>query len=139
MNRNRIPFRERLARFMMGRYGIDELYRLLLWVSVGLIVLNIFIGSWIISAAELLILIWATFRAMSRNIYKRRRENELYMKIASKISAPFKMMKNKWRDRKTHVYKKCPSCKSNLRLPKEKGEHTVRCPRCSNRFDIKIE
>lgn len=132
-------FRERLARFMSGRYGQDELGKFLLWLWIGLVIANLFLELWVISLIELGVCIWSIFRIMSRNIYKRQAENRFYIKAIGKISAPFKMLKNKWRDRDTHVYKKCPSCKSTLRLPRVSGDHTVRCPRCSERFDVKIK
>ena len=81
---------------------------------------------------------WSLFRMFSRKIYKRRAENEKFLKIWNPIKNKFRLMKNKRRDRKTHVYKKCPKCKAVLRLPKQKGKHTVRCPKCSERFDVKI-
>lgn len=131
-------FRERIARFMAGRYGPDALYTFTLWVCVGLVVVNLFLELWVISIIEIALFAWSIFRLMSRNIYKRQKENQIYLKIVGKIKAPFAMMKNKWRDRKTHVYKKCPECKSTLRLPREKGKHSVRCPRCRHLFDVKI-
>ena len=41
-------FREKLARFMAGRYGIDTLYTVLLAVCVILAIVNMFVRSWII-------------------------------------------------------------------------------------------
>ena len=131
-------WRERIARFMIGRYGVDRLYHFLLVLCFILIIVNLFVGSFIISCLETALLIYATFRVLSRNIYKRQRENQFFLKITEKPSAFFKLLKCKFRDRKTHVYKKCPSCKNNLRLPKKKGKHTVACPCCQNRFDVKI-
>ena len=86
----------------------------------------------------MVLLILSAFRVLSRKIEARRRENAVYMKIIGKFKGFFKLTGNKWRDRKTHVYRKCPKCKSVLRLPKKKGEHTVACPKCRERFDIKI-
>ncbi len=131
-------WRERIARFMAGRYGIDRLYHFLLVLCFILIVVNLFVGSIIISALEFALLIYATWRVLSRNVYKRQKENLAFLKIIEKPTAFFKLIKCKWRDRKTHVYRKCPSCKNNLRLPKQKGKHTVVCPCCRNRFDVKI-
>jgi hypothetical protein len=37
---------------MMGRYGSDALGRLIMWVSVALVILNVFVGSLIISLIE---------------------------------------------------------------------------------------
>lgn len=136
---NRRPsFRERIARFMMGRYGIDRLYYFLLAICSILIVINIFVSSLIISMIETILFAYAIFRVMSKNIYKRQQENEKFIKIIDKPKKSINLQKCKHRDRKTHVYKKCPSCKNNLRLPKEKGKHTVVCPCCKNRFEVKI-
>lgn len=134
----RPTFRERVARFMAGRYGIDRLYYFLLAVCFILIVINLFVNSFIISTIETALFIYTLFRAMSRNYYKRQQENERFIKMIDKPKKFFNLQKCKQRDRKTHVYRKCPSCKNNLRLPKEKGKHTVVCPCCKNRFDVRI-
>lgn len=137
-NNNRRPFRERVAAFMAGRYGIDRLYYFLLAICFILIVINIFASSYVISIIESALFIYAIYRLMSRNIYKRQQENEKFLKLCEKPKKFLNLQKCKKRDRKTHVYRKCPSCRNNLRLPKEKGEHTVVCPCCKNRFNVKI-
>ena len=53
-----------------------------------------------------------------------------------KIIKLFDYNKKKYKDRNTHMYKKCPKCKQKIRLPLKKGEHTVKCPNCGNRFDV---
>ncbi len=131
-------FREKLVRFMLGRYGSDQLNSFILIVVAILMVVNIFVNSLIMYLLYMLMWAWSLFRMMSRNIYKRRAENEKFLKMWNPIKNKCRLMKNKRRDRKTHVYKKCPKCKAVLRLPKQKGKHTVRCPKCSERFDIKI-
>lgn len=127
-----------LYRFMYGRYGSDNLNKALLWVYVALVLLNmvlsLFVESpWyylIYNVASMALAVYIIFRMFSRNIAKRRRENEKYLGF-------FKLMKNRFRDRKTHVYKKCPRCGAVLRLPRARGKHTVCCPRCSNRFGVR--
>ena len=133
-----MKFGERLARFMAGRYGNDQLNNFLLIVVMVILVVNVFVHSYIITLVYLLLWGYSLFRMMSRSIYKRRAENEKFLKLWSPIANELKLMKNKHRDRKTHVYKKCPKCKAVLRLPKQKGEHTVRCPKCGERFEVKI-
>ena len=127
-----------IYRFMYGRYGGDTLNRVLLWCYVGLmivhLVMSVFVNNayvtlavWLVS----LVLVGIVFyRMLSRNIAKRRRENE-------KFTGFFKLWRNKFRDRKTHVYRKCPSCHITLRLPKAKGKHNVVCPKCKNRFSVR--
>ena len=130
-------FRYKLAKFMYGRNGFDKLCIALLWTGVVLSVVNLFFGSVILVLLQDILFIWCIFRAMSRNVYKRRIENDRFLGIWGKIKGFFGFQKQKYRDRKTHIFRICPHCKSNLRLPKRKGTHTVRCPRCNLRFEIK--
>ena len=131
-------FSEKFARFMAGRYGRDQLYNFLLVLCFLLIIINIFVGSFYIALAELIIISYSIYRVMSRNIYKRQQENLKFLKLMEKPTKFYNLQKCKIRDKNTHVYKKCPSCKNNLRLPKERGKHTVVCPCCKHRFDVKI-
>ena len=140
-NNQRLTFRERVARFMAGRHGIDRLYHFLIAICFILIAINLFVPapySYIISLIESALFAYTIFRVMSKNVYKRQQENERFIKFADKPKQFFNLQKCKRRDKKTHVYKKCPSCRNNLRLPKQKGEHTVVCPCCKTRFDVKI-
>ena len=123
---------------MYGRYGSDTLAKVMLYVClIWMIVANIvalFVDSVWFSVAYYLITTvmigWMFFRMFSRNIAARRRENERFCGF-------FKLRRNKFRDRKTHVYRKCHACGAVLRLPKAKGKHFVVCPRCNKRFEVK--
>ena len=128
----------KLAGFFWGRYGNDTLNKVLtgiylVWL-ISFSIVNIFIKALAFSligwCVTLILFIWILFRMMSRNIFARRRENE-------KFCGFFKLRKNKFRDRKTHIYRKCKNCKAMLRLPKAKGKHFVVCPKCKNRFQVK--
>lgn len=134
----RSSFRERIAGFMAGRYGTDRLYHFLLAICFILIIINLFASSLFLSLLEMSLFAYTFYRVMSRNIYKRQQENEKFIKFIDKPKKFFNLQKCKVRDRETHVYRRCPSCKNNLRLPKEKGKHTVVCPCCKNRFDVRI-
>ncbi len=137
-------FKNKLYRFMYGRYGTDTLNKVLLGVYIA-VVLTYSIGAMFIPADAVrvgtiarlcyllltsLLIVWIFTRMFSRNIAKRRRENE-------KFCGFFKLWRNRIRDRKTHVYRKCPKCGAVLRLPRAKGKHNVVCPRCRERFQVK--
>ena len=124
---------------MAGRYGTDALYTVILTVCIILAVVNLFVRSWVIWLAMLLLAAWATFRAMSRNIYKRSKENQFILKIKNSVVFFFNTGIKRFKERKTHVYKKCPKCKAQLRLPRKKGKLKVRCPKCGHSFEIKIK
>ena len=122
--------KQKLIEFMRGRYGSDELNRALIILWMILAVINMFVTSKIIYLITLVIAVFAFYRMLSRNVIKRRRENERFCGF-------FRLRKNKFRDRKTHVYRKCPNCRAVLRLPRAKGKHHVVCPRCKHRFEVK--
>jgi hypothetical protein len=149
-DKNKRPLRDRIADFMYGRNGIDNLYHFLFWIIIILSLVNLYFKSWVVTAITSLLLIYSIFRILSRNVYRRQKENQIYLKCLGKLLGAFRrikklitsnisLTKSKWRDRKTHVYKKCPHCKNTLRLPKEKGKHTAACPCCSARFEIIIK
>lgn len=131
-----MKFGDRYIKFMKDRYGIDELYKFLLLICFVLIVINTFISNNIIRLFEVLLIVIIFYRYMSKNIKLRKKENDKYLEIKDKIIKSFDYNKKKYKDRNTHMYKKCPKCKQKIRLPLKKGKHTVKCPNCGNRFDV---
>ena len=131
-----MKFRERFARFMAGRYGVDALNQGLMILYFVLLVAGLF--WWPITVLGYAALVWLVFRMFSRNIYKRQQENLKYLKVKNKFTGFWGLQKRKWQDRKTHRYRKCPHCKATVRLPFKKGKHTVCCPKCKTDFQVKI-
>jgi len=130
--------KNKLAHFMYGRYGTDQLYTALIVAYFILIVVNSFISSKIISFFMSAILIWIIFRILSRNVYKRQMENEKFMKIWKPAKAKGSLELRRIKEIKTHRFRKCPHCKKVLRLPRMRGKHTVKCPRCNKEFELRI-
>lgn len=144
--------------FMRGRNGSDELYYAMIVMSLALDVADWFINSRIYSAVTLMFFALTMYRFFSKNLVQRQKENAKFLQVIAKVKnkdfsrnpydvtpkKPSKIKKKidaykmRFRDRKTHVFKKCPNCQATIRLPKRKGEHTVCCPRCSTDFKVKI-
>lgn len=137
MFRNRPPFRQRLAGFLAGRNGPDTIYNVCIWSSLVLAVLGMFWDSLLFSLLYLGLFGYAIFRFFSRNVAKRRAENQAFRNFFGRFRRNSQMRKKQKAD-KEHVYKVCPLCKAQLRLPYKKGEHTVCCPRCKGEFSVKI-
>ena len=131
-----MKFRHRLEKFMYGRYGVDKLGIALLGCALALMLVNSFLHSLFIYLLEIFLLGYHFFRAFSREIGKRYQENEKFLGFWKKITSFIKLRKAMWRDRKSHVYTKCPACKINIRLPKRTGAHKVNCPKCHTTFDF---
>lgn len=130
--------RNKLARFMYGRYGSDQLNNALLVIYFAFIVLNIFLKSSFIYILATAILFWSCFRIFSKNIFKRRMENEKFLNIWNSIKADNSLLIRRIKEIKTHRFRKCPNCKKVLRLPRKKGNHVVECPCCHNEFKVHI-
>ena len=125
----------KISSFMYGRYGNDALTNFLLILGLILMVISWIPRLWWVYFLAAAVLIWSLFRTFSRNFAKRRRELDRYLKIQKPIANFFKLSRNKWRDRKTHVYFKCKKCKAVLRVPKGKGSIVVICTRCKDRIE----
>lgn len=129
--------RNKINKFMIGRYGPDELYMFLFILCFIVLLINTFVNSDILRIIEILILIILFSRYLSKNKTKRSKENKKYLEIKNKIIKKGQYIKKRYKDRNTHTYRKCPNCKQKIRLPLKKGKHTVKCPNCKNKFEIK--
>lgn len=126
--------REKLIRFMQGRYGMDYLGRFTIILGLAAIILSMFIDSAILSILAWACIIFAYFRMFSRNIYKRSSENQAFLTKTYKIRCFFARQKNMMAQRKTHHIYKCPTCKQKIRVPRGKGRIEIRCPKCNTAF-----
>lgn len=132
-----MDFRYRLMRFMSGRNGPDELFIAMLLFSICLSAINIFVRSLVLQAVVYIVMLAALFRCFSRNTEQRRRENVRFLSAAGFIKQKRSFYRQKKAD-KCHIYKKCPSCKAILRLPRRVGVHTTVCPKCGREFTVKV-
>lgn len=131
--------RNKINKFMIGRYGTDELYLFLFTICFIILMINTFMNSIILRIIELILIIIIFYRFLSKNKYKRTKENKKYLELKDKVKKEFNYIKMRYNDRNTHMYKKCPNCKQRVRLPLKKGKHTVKCPNCKNKFEVKCK
>ena len=127
-----------LYRFMAGRYGNDSLNKFLTGLWLGAAVLSLFLDKKFISYIVWALCLLVLFRTFSRNIAGRQKENLRFLALYRRASAPFRRMRARVRDRKTHVFRRCPHCKKTLRLPRVPGDHFVNCPLCHTHFAVRV-
>ena len=126
--------KERMQRFMAGRYGNDQLNQFIFIVAIISMVLEIITRQSLFYTLTLVLLILAYVRVFSRNIYKRYEENMKFLQKKDAILNKFRRQKYYAAQRRNfHIYT-CPQCKQKIRIPKGKGKISITCPKCRTSF-----
>ena len=126
-----------LRQFMIGRYGPDHLGVAMILLSLALSMTHTFTRILVILYISYIIAGLALFRMLSRNIIKRRAENDKFIRYWWPVKTKSKLWIANIKQRKTHKFFRCPSCRNTLRVPKKKGKIQVTCPKCGERFNAK--
>lgn len=129
--------RNLLNNIFYGRNGVDELGLFTIWVYIALSMVNLFTNTFIGDFSALLLVALILFRMLSKNIIARQKENNIFKKITNFIFKPFENLKRNIND-KEHVYKKCPKCKTVLKLPlpSKRGIQKAKCPKCKKSLTL---
>ena len=132
-----------LYRFMYGRNGMDQLNGALLRIYLGLFVVQVLCSLLRLGAGVLLLdaLLWVLlvvicFRMFSKNLAKRRAENQkwvdwLWSGRSRRAGAKAR------RAAKEPRYFTCKACKTICRVPVGKGRIVITCPKCGAQIDAK--
>lgn len=126
--------RERIIRFLMGRYGVDDFSRFLMAVSIVFFVLNVIFRRGLFYILAIAVLAYAYYRILSKNHNRRYRENMKYTCYKNKVMSIFKREKSHMQQRKTHHIYTCRKCGQKIRIPRGKGKIQVTCPKCGFQF-----
>lgn len=117
-------------KFMLGRYGSDQLSIALIILALALSILSRIFNSKLLSLVYLLALGITLFRIFSKDIPKRYQENLIFLKkwnpIKKKVRTRLKRIKNF----RSYKHFKCPGCQQTLRVPRGKGRIAATCPKC---------
>ncbi|MCI9510633.1 MAG: hypothetical protein HFF10_12985 [Angelakisella sp.] len=119
-------------RFMMGRYGVDQLSFAMLLFSMVLVMFTR--GRfWPLAILGVIILGLSYYRMLSRNISARAQENGKFLRWWYRVKGSWDGFVNRLND-KGHRYYRCPGCRQWLRVPKGRGKIAITCPRCKREF-----
>lgn len=130
-------FKDGVRNFMIGRNGADQLSMAMLIAGIVLSLLTAITKLGIFNLLGLIVLILTIFRMFSRNLEKRRAENQKFVNFRANFGTNSKQLMNRLKNMKKYKYFKCPQCGARLRLPRKVGEVTVTCGKCKNQFKQK--
>ncbi|WP_298033413.1 hypothetical protein [uncultured Dysosmobacter sp.] len=133
-----------LARFMYGRNGMDQLNRALFWSYLAIFLVQAIVAPLLKSRPLALAcdaLLWILmllifFRMFSKNLPKRRAENQKWMSWWWGVKNRQAGAKARHAD-KDHRYFTCKNCKTICRVPVGKGKIVITCPKCGAEIKAK--
>lgn len=128
---------EKARRFMQGRYGVDELSKFLMFLSIGMIFLGGITGNGLLNMLSVVFIGIAYMRLLSRNYYKCSTQNQKYLKLRYKVMGRWSGLLARFRERKIYRFYSCPQCSQKVRIPRGKGKVRITCPKCSTEFSEK--
>lgn len=136
-----------------GRYGNDQLNRVLGFTAVGIALLTMLLRydspvRYAFSAVSTILIVVVLLRMFSRNFSARSRENSRFaawwVPFTAKVRGLFTggvvrpaHSNPTFAERRKFKYFICPQCAQRLRVPRGKGKLRVTCTRCGNKFEIK--
>lgn len=131
--------KEKLIRFMQGRYGLDRLSQVMMIVGLVVVIIAAFVRrpvivSNLIYLVGIVIVILGYIRVFSKNYQKRYNENQKFMQLTGGIRRLFGKEKYMMEQRKDYRIFTCPGCKQKIRIPKGKGKIEISCPKCHTKF-----
>ncbi len=137
-----------VTRFMYGRNGMDQLNRAIFWLYlivwlIGMIVPAILRKSTLalMVAGIVNLLMWVllaalVFRTFSKNLPKRRMENQKWVNWWYGMKSRSAGAKARHAD-KEHKYFTCKNCRTICRVPVGKGKIVITCPKCGAKIEAK--
>lgn len=126
--------KEKLMRFMYGRYGVDSFNKFLLGAGLVFVLLGSFSRSRLCNLLAWALIVYCYYRMFSKQLYKRAAENQAFLNKTAKVRGFFASQKRMFQQRKTHHIYRCPSCHQKIRIPRGKGKIEISCPKCQTRF-----
>ncbi len=127
----------RMALWMRGRYGNDDFSNGLVALAVIALLLSILPHCGWLSWVTLVAVAYSLWRTCSKNIAKRRQENQTYLRLTAKPRRSYELAKKKWGNRTTTKYFRCKGCGQELSIPRGKGTLRVVCPKCKKETEMK--
>ena len=133
-----------VARFMYGRNGVDQLNRALaaaylILFFVGMLISNLLKSdalAYVFTVLENILVIILLFRTFSKNLYKRRAENQRWVNWWWRVKSNNAGAKARHAD-KDHKYFNCKQCNTICRVPVGKVKIIITCPKCKAQIQAK--
>lgn len=131
--------KEKIMKFMYGRYGNDELNQFLIKMVFADLLLSLLFKKFrvlsnLLYYIGIILVIFTYFRIFSKNYSRRYKEKIIYLDIYNKLKKYINNKNINFKQSTVYRFYKCPSCNQKIRVPKGKGKISIHCPKCGVDF-----
>ena len=130
-------FQRKMAEWMRGRNGSDELATCALLLALVFVILNLFLRTIFLSVVAVALLVYAWWRMASKNLEARENENGVFCEFLGPVRPWVRNPVAAAQEAKKYKHFTCPNCQQRIRVPRGKGNLRVRCPKCQERFKVR--
>ncbi len=126
---------DRIRELMVGRYGVDDLSKCLMTVTLILFILSLFVRNKMLYLAALVVCFYTWYRMLSEQFQQREKENAIYQRVRASMKKLLKAQKRRIDGSRDFCFFTCPGCGQEVRVPRGKGRIRITCPKCRTQFD----
>lgn len=127
--------KDKIKNYLQKVYGVDFLSKIMIVVALILSLINLKFKNRVIEVITMILIVYfGIFRVFSVNKYQRMIENQKFSKAVKPMTDFFEKYKIRASNSKDKKYIKCPNCKKEMKIPRNKGKIKVTCPHCGHKF-----
>ena len=127
--------KDKIKNYLQKVYGVDFLSKTMIVVALILSLINLKFKNRVIEVIMMILIVYfGIFRVFSVNKYQRMIENQKFSKAVKPMTDFFEKYKIRAATSKDKKYIKCPNCKKEMKIPRNKGKIKVTCPHCGHKF-----
>ena len=115
-------WQRKLADWLRGRQGPDDLATFCVNVAIVVVVVNLFART-----------SWLGWVALALIVYA----NEAFLNALGPARPWVQNPRAAWAELRSYKHARCSSCKQRVRVPRGKGKLRVTCPRCGTKFEVR--
>lgn len=127
--------KDKIKNYLQRVYGVDFFSKTLIVFALILSLINLKFKNRVIEIITMILIVYfGIFRVFSVNKYQRMIENQKFAKAVKPMTDFFEKYKIRALNSKDKKYIKCPNCKKEMKIPRNKGKIKVTCPHCGHKF-----
>ena len=127
--------KDKIKIYLQKVYGVDFFSKTMIVFALILSLINLKFKNRVIEIITMILIVYfGIFRVFSVNKYQRMIENQKFAKAVKPMTDFFEKYKIRALNSKDKKYIKCPNCKKEMKIPRNKGKIKVTCPHCGHKF-----